>query len=185
MEHVVLFPCGWGAAFGAVTALVRADDHIAMDRLARASLQTGAAAAAGKICLIEHLSYAALRAALQDIRSTDSSNGILVITEGLFPMDSDTSDLRAMQAIAREFRATLMVDIAHDFGSHGPDGTGTIGREEMLGAIDIVMGSFSKTFASNGGVVATRYAGAHAFIEAFGGTDAFSNAMSPVQIATV
>ncbi|HYW30547.1 MAG TPA: aminotransferase class I/II-fold pyridoxal phosphate-dependent enzyme [Gemmatimonas sp.] len=185
MEHVVLFSSGWGAAFGVVTALVRPDDHIIMDNLAHASLQTGAAAATQNVRRIEHLSVDALTLSLQELRSYDAENGVLVITEGLFSMDSDSPDLRAMQAVCREYRATLLVDVAHDFGSLGPDGTGHIGREGMLGEIDIVMGAFSKTFGSNGGFVATRHAGVRSYIEAFGGPHAFSNAMSPIQIATV
>jgi len=185
MDHVVLFSSGWGAAFGVVTALVRPADHIIMDRLSHASLQTGAGAATANITRIEHLSCEALRLALQEVRASDNENGILVITEGLFSMDSDSPNLRSMQAICREYRATLLVDVAHDFGSLGPDGTGHIGREEMLGEIDIVMGAFSKTFGSNGGFVATRHSGVRSYVEAFGGPHAFSNSMSPIQIATV
>ncbi len=185
MEHVVLFSSGWGAAFGAVTALVRPDDHIVLDRLAHASLQTGANAATRNITCVEHLCVDALRFALREIRTSDCRNGVLVITEGLFSMDSDSPDLRAMQTVCREYGATFMVDVAHDFGSLGPNGTGHIGRQHMLGDIDLVMGSFSKTFASNGGFVATRHAGVRSYVEAFGGPHAFSNAMSPIQIATV
>lgn len=185
MEHVVLFSSGWGAAFGAVTGLVRPDDHIVMDRLAHASLQTGAGAATKNITRVEHLSVDALRRALAEIRATDTRNGILAITEGLFSMDSDSPDLRAMQAVCHEYQATLLVDVAHDFGALGPNGTGHVGRAGMLGEIDIVMGAFSKTFASNGGFVATRHTGVRAYIEAYGGPHMFSNAMSPIQIATV
>jgi 7-keto-8-aminopelargonate synthetase-like enzyme len=185
MEHVVLFSTGWGAAFGAVTALVRPDDHVVMDRLAHASLQTGVAAATRNVKRIEHLSVEGLRKALVEIRAGDTSNGILVISEGLFSMDSDSPDLRAMQAVCREYQATLLVDVAHDFGSLGPGGTGHIGRTGMLGEIDIVMGAFSKTFASNGGFVATRHAGVRSYVEAYGGPHMFSNALSPIQVATV
>ncbi len=184
-EEVVLFSSGWGAAFSAVTALVRADDHVVMDRLAHASLQTGAAAATTRITRFEHLSVDALRRALVAIRADDTRNGILVITEGLFSMDSDSPDLLEMQAVCREYQATLLVDVAHDFGSLGPQGSGHIGRTGMLGEIDIVVGAFSKTFASNGGFVATRHAGVRAYVEAYGGPHMFSNAMSPVQVATV
>ncbi|GJG89264.1 hypothetical protein tb265_44450 [Gemmatimonadetes bacterium T265] len=185
MEHVVLFSSGWGAAFGAVTALVRPDDHIVMDRLAHASLQTGAGAATQNIRRVEHLSVEALRRALADIRANDTRNGILAITEGLFSMDSDSPDLRAMQAVCREYQATLFVDVAHDFGALGPGGTGHVGRSGVLGEIDLVMGAFSKTFASNGGFVATRHASVRSYIEAYGGPYTFSNAMSPIQVATV
>src|SRR5258707_14259871 len=79
---------------------------------------------------------------------------MLVVTEGLFSMDSDTPNLAGLQALCHEFNATLVVDVAHDLGCLGDDGRGHIGIQNMLGKIDIVMGSFSKTFASNGGVVA-------------------------------
>ena len=184
-EHVVLYSSGWGAAFGAVTALVRPDDHIVLDRLSHSSLQTGAGAATRNITQIEHLSIDALRRALANIRAQDTTNGILVVTEGLFSMDSDSPDLRATQALCREYQATLLVDVAHDLGSLGPGGTGHIGREGLLGEVDLVMGSFSKTFASNGGFVATQHASVRAYLEAFGGPHTFSNAMSPIQIATV
>jgi glycine C-acetyltransferase len=184
-EHVTLFSSGWGAAFSAVTALVRPDDHIILDRLAHASLQTGATAATQKITRVEHINVDALRKVLAELRATDATNGVLVVTEGLFSMDSDSPNLRAMQALCREYQATLLVDVAHDFGSLGPNGTGHIGREGLLGEIDLVMGSFSKTFASNGGFVATRHAGVRAYLEAYGGPHTFSNAMSPIQIATV
>jgi glycine C-acetyltransferase len=185
MEHVVLFPTGWGAAYSVVSALVRPDDHVVMDRLSHASLQSGAAAATKNIARIEHLSLPALREALTAIRATDTRNGILVITEGLFSMDSDSPDLRAMQALCREFGATLLVDVAHDFGALGPGGTGHIGRAGMLGQVDLVIGAFSKTFASNGGFVATNHAGVRSYLEVFGGPHTFSNALSPVQVATV
>jgi 7-keto-8-aminopelargonate synthetase-like enzyme len=185
MEHVVLFPTGWGAAYSVVTALVRPEDHVVMDRLAHASLQAGAQAATKNVVRTEHLSLPALYEALTGIRATDAKNGILVITEGLFSMDSDSPDLRAMQALCREFGATLLVDVAHDFGALGPGGTGHIGRCGMLGEVDLVIGAFSKTFGSNGGFVATNHLGVRSYLEVFGGPHTFSNALSPVQVATV
>ncbi|HEY0779568.1 MAG TPA: aminotransferase class I/II-fold pyridoxal phosphate-dependent enzyme [Gemmatirosa sp.] len=185
MEHVVLFSSGWGAAFAAVTALVRPDDHVVMDRLAHASLQAGAQAATPNVTRVEHLSVPALERALAQIRATDARHGILVLTEGLFSMDADSPDLRAMQAVCRAYQATLLVDAAHDFGALGPGGTGHVGRSGLLGEVDLVMGAFSKTFAANGGFVATRSAGVRAYLEAYGGPYTFSNALSPLQVAVV
>jgi Aminotransferase class I and II len=88
------------------------------------------------------------RKILTKIRAKDKENGILVVTEGLFSMDSDTPDLAALQALCHEFNATLVVDVAHDLGCLGEDGRGHIGMQNMLGKVDVVMGSFSKTFAS-------------------------------------
>jgi glycine C-acetyltransferase len=78
-----------------------------------------------------------------------------------------------------------MVDVAHDFGNIGPDGTGHIGLQKMLGEVDIVMGSFSKTFASNGGFVACKSHAVKEYLRYFGSAGTFSNALSPVQAAIV
>jgi 7-keto-8-aminopelargonate synthetase-like enzyme len=100
-------------------------------------------------------------------------------------MDSDTPDLAAMQALCREYDARLLVDAAHDLGCIGPDGCGHIGVQQMLGKLDIVMGSFSKTFASNGGFVACRSPAVREYLKFYGCSATFSNALSPVQCATV
>lgn len=184
-SHALLFPTGWAAGFGVVVALVRPDDHIVMDELAHACLQSGANAATQNIVRAKHLDTEAFREAIQRIRAVDTKNGILVVTEGVFSMDSDSPDIRSLQAICKEYGATLLVDIAHDFGSLGPGGTGQIGLQGMLGEVDLVMGSFSKTFASNGGFVAMKTPQAKQFIQIYAGPWMFSNALSPVQAATV
>ncbi|MBK6559237.1 MAG: pyridoxal phosphate-dependent aminotransferase family protein [Comamonadaceae bacterium] len=185
VPHALLFPTGWAAGYGAVVALVRPDDHIVMDELAHACLQSGAQASTRNVVRVRHLDTEAFRAAIQRIRAADARNGILVITEGVFSMDADSPDIRSLQAICREYDATLLVDIAHDFGALGPGGTGQIGIQGMLGEVDLVMGSFSKTFASNGGFVAVRTPEVKQFMQIYAGSWMFSNALSPVQAATV
>ena len=78
-----------------------------------------------------------------------------------------------------------MVDVAHDLGCLGEDGRGHIGLQEMLGKVDIVMGSFSKTFASNGGFVATPSRSVQQYLRYFSTPTTFSNALSPIQAAVV
>lgn len=184
-EHVALFPTGWAAGFGAIKGLVRPSDHIVMDALSHACLQEGAQAATRNIQLFRHNSIEAARAKLAKIRANDSQNGILVVTESLFSMDSDTPDLRALQDVAHEFGATLMVDVAHDLGNLGPTGRGFLEMQDMLGKVDVVMGSFSKTFASNGGFVAARSRGVKEYLRYFSSPNTFSNAMSPANAAIV
>lgn len=183
MEHVMLFSTGWGAGFGSISGLVRATDHIVMDNIAHACLQQGALAATQNIRRHEHLDINAVRSHLQEIRSTDTKNGIMVISEGLFSMDSDWPDLMRLQDICHEYEATLFVDVAHDLGSMGPGGTGQIGAQGMLGKIDLVMGAFSKTFGTNGGFLATNSRAVKHYVKTFGGPHIFSTAISPVQTA--
>lgn len=185
MDHVALFPTGWAAGFGVVKGLVRRNDHIVMDMLSHACLQEGASAATGNIHYFRHNDVAAAREKLAKIRQTDNENGILVITESLFSMDSDTPDIHALQEAAHEYGATLVVDVAHDLGCLGSDGRGHIGMQNMIGKVDLVMGSFSKTFASNGGFVACRDRSVKEYLRYYSSPNTFSNALSPVQAAVV
>lgn len=184
-EHVTLYPTGWAAGFGVCRGLVRPNDYIVIDALGHTCLQEGAAAATRNISAFRHLDNEHVRSLLARIRRTDTRNAIMVVTESLFSMDSDTPDLERLQSICHEYNATLMVDVAHDLGAMGPGGAGAIGTQNMLGQVDIVMGSFSKTFASNGGFVATRSPAVKQFLKIFSPSQTFSNALSPAQAATV
>jgi glycine C-acetyltransferase len=185
MDEVVLFPTGWAAGFGVIKGLVRSADHVVMDMLSHACLQEGANAATQNVYQFRHLDNDYCRRLLAKIRAKDTENGILVVTEGLFSMDSDTPDLAGLQELCHEYNATLVVDVAHDLGCLGEDGRGHIGLQNVLGKIDIVMGSFSKTFASNGGFVACRSRAVKEYLRFYSSPATFSNALSPMQAATV
>jgi glycine C-acetyltransferase len=183
MDHILLYPTGWAAGFGVIKALVRPDDHIVMDALSHSCLKEGATAATRNVHLHAHLNVLAVRRYLSRIRSRDTKNAILVVTESLFSMDSDTPDIAALQDLCREFGATLLVDVAHCFGNIGEDGRGHIGLQHMLGLVDIVMGSFSKTFGSNGGFVACNRRSVREYLRFYSAPHTFSNALSPIQSA--
>ncbi|MDN3273752.1 aminotransferase class I/II-fold pyridoxal phosphate-dependent enzyme [Frankia sp. RB7] len=185
MEEVVLYPTGWAAGFGVIKGLVRSADHVVMDMLTHSCLQEGANAATNNIHLFRHLDNEYCRNILTKIRAKDKENGILVVTEGLFSMDSDTPKLAELQELCREFNATLVVDVAHDLGNLGRIGRGHIGVQDMLGNVDVVMGSFSKTFASNGGFVACNSRAVREYLRFYSAPATFSNALSPVQAATI
>ena len=184
-DNVALFPTGWAAGFGVIKGMVRQKDHVVMDALSHACLQEGAQAATRNIHLFRHNLVDHAREKLAKIRSHDTENGILLVTESLFSMDSDTPDIRALQELAREFGATLLVDVAHDLGNLGPTGRGHIEMQGMLGEVDVVMGSFSKTFASNGGFVAANGRALKEYMRYYSSPNTFSNAMSPASAAIV
>jgi glycine C-acetyltransferase len=185
LDHTILYPTGWAAGYGVIKGLVRSSDHVVMDGLSHACLQEGAHSATPNVYLHGHLNLDSARRHLRRIREKDSTNAILVVTESLFSMDSDTPNLKALQDLCDEYEATLLVDVAHDLGAMGPDGKGFIDQQGMLGKIDIVMGSFSKTFASNGGFVSCNSAAVKQYLKFYSCSATFSNALSPVQAATV
>lgn len=184
-EHVVLFPTGWGAGYGAIKALVRSDDHVVMDALAHDCLQHGARASTANITYFAHNDMDSLEKRLHRIRSQSPDAAVMVVTESLFSMDSDSPDFRRFIDICRAASATTFVDVAHDLGALGPDGRGVLAIQNCLEDIDIVMGSFSKTFASIGGFVATHSRPASYMIRGFSGTYTFSNFLMPAQVAAV
>ena len=185
MPFTTLFPTGWAAGFGVITGLVRPYDHVVMDQFSHACLQSGAYAATRNVHRFQHLDLDHLVRILGEIRAGDQDNGILVVTESLFSMDADTPDLRAYQDACDAHGATLLVDVAHDFGAMGPDGTGALGTQSVLGQVDLVIGSFSKTFASNGGFVCSRTEAVKQYLMYYAGPHIFSNALSPVQASIV
>ena len=184
-EHVLLFPTGWAAGFGTIVGLVRPNDHVVLDQNSHACLMQGARAATDKHTFFRHCDTEDARRKLAKIRAKDTENAILVVTEGLFSMDSDSPDILALQEVCREFGAVLLVDVAHDLGASGPQGTGRLGLQGALGQVDLVMGAFSKTFASNGGFLATNSESVRHYVSIYGGSHAFSNALSPIQAGVV
>ena len=184
-REIVLYPTGWSAGYGSVQGFVRGNDHVILDILAHSCLQEGAKAATQNIHYHGHLNLDALACKLERIRNTDQQNGILVVTESLFSMHSDTPDLAAMRALCDQYGATLLVDCAHDLGSIGDDGLGHLGLQNAMDSADIIIGSFSKTFGSNGGFIAVKTRAAAEYLKYYSATHTFSNALSPVQAATV
>ncbi len=183
--EVLLFPTGWAAGFGAIKGLVRETDHIVIDQLAHNCLHEGARAATPNIHLHRHLDADHVERLLKRVRHRDPHNGILLVTEGCFSMDADSPDIARLQALAHEYGALLMVDVAHDLGCLGPNGGGQLELQDMLGKVDLVMGSFSKTFASNGGFVASHDPAIKEYLRFYAAPNTFSNALSPVQVAII
>ncbi len=182
---VTLFPTGWAAGFGIVRLLAGPGDHIVIDKLAHACLMEGATCSTRNVRVFPHLDNAAAIQAVKEIREGDARCGILVVTESLFSMDSDTPDIGELQSACHQHAATLLVDCAHDLGAMGTTGRGELELQDLVGKVDVLMGSFSKTFASNGGFVATNDPTLKLAIVGSCGPALFSNAMSPIQAAVV
>lgn len=177
---VLLFPTGWSAGWGSVAGLIRERDHVVLDLLAHNCLQQGARAATRNIRHFGHLDTGHAERILADIRGRDAEAGILVVSEGLFSMDSDWPELAALQEVCQCYDARLLVDVSHDLGSMGPLGTGQIGLQGLLGKIDLVVGGFSKTLAANGGFLACRSAAVKEYLKVYADSNLFATAISPV-----
>lgn len=184
-EHVVLFPTGWAAGYGAIRALVRPHDFVLMDALAHNCLQHGAHAATANVALFAHNDVGSLEKRLKRLRASHPSAAILVVTESLFSMDSDHPDFRSLVESCEMFDAALMVDVAHDLGVIGTQGRGVLHETGVLDRIPFLVGSFSKTFASIGGFFAARDRAPTYHVRGFSGSYTFSNYLVPSQVAAI
>ena len=184
-REVAVFPTGWMAGYGTIRALVREQDHVVINSLAHDCLQEGAVSATHNVHRVLHCSHEAVLGRLARIRANSATAGILVVTQSLFELNSSVPDLRAIQEACRAYKATLLVNTAHDLGAIGDGGLGFIGEQGMIGETDVVLGSFSKAFASNGGFVASKAIGIREALRAIAGPFLYSNPLSPVQAAVI
>jgi glycine C-acetyltransferase len=156
-----------------------------MDRLSHNCLQEGANASTKNIHKFNHLDQEEMTKMLVNLRKKDPENAILVITEGLFSMDSDSPDLLAYQRICKENNAFLLIDCAHDFGHIGEKGRGFW---EVQGLTDlsnvILLGTGSKCLSTNIGFVGCNNPNVIEYLKYYSSAYMFTNAINPVQAAT-
>ncbi len=183
-EYSILFPTGWAASFSGVAGVARKDDIVLVDEYAHQSLKQGAYASCDNVVKFKHLSNMEVRSKLEAIRSDNPTQGVLVVTEGLYSMDGDAPDIKELLDICKKHNAALLVDICHDLGCTGKDGKGTLGDQGVLGDPDlIVVGAFSKTLSTNGGYLTTSNLGVVFSTCSFAGPYTYSTSLSPTQIA--
>ena len=79
----------------------------------------------------------------------------LIVTDGVFSMEGDVANVPEIVRLAKQYNASVMVDEAHSIGVFGPGGRGTVHHFGLVDDVDLIMGTFSKSFASLGGFIAT------------------------------
>lgn len=180
----IIFPTGWAAGFGVIAGLVRNEDSVVMDALSHNCLQEGARHATSHVRHFAHNDLDMMAALLRVERDRNSGGGLFVVLESLYSMDSDSPNLHAAMRLAREHDAIVILDVAHDFGAMGEKGMGLLEGVSAADQPDVIMGSFSKTFAANGGfIVCSRPV--REYLAFHSPPHIFSNAISPLQTAVV
>jgi 7-keto-8-aminopelargonate synthetase-like enzyme len=178
-ERCILYPTGWAAGYGVIAGLVRRHDVILIDQLAHNCLQAGAQVCS-TVHRFPHNDADEVERLLRQIRAETAGNGVFLVLESLYSMDADSPDLARILSLAREYEAIIILDVAHDFGAMGERGLGLLEQVEYEIEPDVIMGSFSKTFASNGGFVLCSPT-IYEYLCYYSPSHLFSNALSPVQ----
>ena len=146
----LVFSTGMQVNLGTVSALVGRGDIVILDKDDHASIVDGARLGYGKIERYQHNDMEHLEKVMQ---SLPADAGKLLIVDGLFSMEGDLAPLPELVKICKKYGTRLMVDDAHGMGVTG-NGKGTAAHFGVTEDIDLIMSTFSKSFASLGGFIA-------------------------------
>ncbi len=151
-EDACVYSSGYVANIAIITGLTGPGDLVLMDKLDHASIVDGCLLSGAKWRTYRHNDMAHLESLLE--RSSDQYGTVLVVADSVFSMDGDVMNLPATKALCERFGARLMVDEAHSIGSLGTTGHGIEEHFDMIGSIDLKMGTLSKSIPSIGGYLA-------------------------------
>lgn len=150
-EDAMVFPSGYAANVGVLTALLRERDLVVMDCFSHASIHDGAKASGARQCRsFPHRDLTCLNRLLSE---AGDGGGKLIVTDGVFSMHGTLAPLAGLRALATRHGALLLVDEAHATGVIGPAGRGLEEECGLPGAIDVLVGTFSKAPGAAGGYV--------------------------------
>jgi 8-amino-7-oxononanoate synthase len=180
-EAALVFSTGFQTNQGTIAPLVARGEVIYCDRENHASIVDGCRLSFGDTKKFKHNDISDLNEMLSADRDVD---GKLIIVDGVFSMSGDISDLRSIVPLAKRFGAALMVDDAHGIGVLGKNGRGTAEYLNVEDDIDLIMGTFSKSFASLGGVIAGKEEVIH-YVKHFSRALIFSASIPPANVAAV
>ncbi len=149
-ERALVFSTGYQVNVGTISAVVGRGDFVITDKEDHASIIDGCRLSYGRMKRYPHNDLDALE---QVLSSLPEDRGKLVVVDGLFSMGGDLAPLPDLIPICQKYEARLMVDDAHSIGVLG-DGHGTAAQFGVTDGVDLIMGTFSKSFASLGGFIA-------------------------------
>jgi len=149
-EAALTFATGRQVNLGTISALVSRGDYVILDKEDHASIVDGAFLSGGDIKRFRHNDMPHLERVLADLNGDRAK---LVVVDGLFSMEGDIAPLPELVPLCKKYGARLMVDDAHAMGVLG-GGRGTAAHYGMTSQVDLIMSTFSKSFASLGGFIA-------------------------------
>ncbi len=151
-EDALLYSTGFGVNLGTISCLTGREDYIIQDELDHASIIEGRRLSYSNILKFKHNNMDSLEKILS---MCDIDKVKLIVVDGVFSMEGDEAPLGEIVALARKYNADIFVDEAHSLGVFGEYGRGICNHYGVTDDVSCIMGTFSKSFASIGGFVAT------------------------------
>ncbi|HEY3482647.1 MAG TPA: aminotransferase class I/II-fold pyridoxal phosphate-dependent enzyme, partial [Streptomyces sp.] len=147
----IVFPGGYSANLGAISALVKSYDAVVVDKYNHMSIVDGARLSGGVRKIYQHNDMADLERVLE--RCPEQVMGKLIVADGVFSMHGDVCNLPGIVRLAKQYGARVLIDDAHSTGVLGARGSGTAEHFGLKGEVDLELGTMSKTLAGMGGFV--------------------------------
>ena len=150
-EDAIIFSTGFQVNLGVISCLLGREDYIIWDALDHASIIEGIRLSPAKSLRYKHNDMEALE---RRLKQCEDGKIKLIVVDGVFSMEGDLCKLPEIIKLAEKYGASVMVDEAHGFGVLGDHGRGVCNHFGLTDKVDLIMGTFSKSFASIGGFIA-------------------------------
>lgn len=180
-DAALVFSTGFQVNLGVIPTVTHRNDFILIDELDHASIIEATRLSFAKVLKFRHNNMKSLE---QMLKRCDPGRIKLIVVDGIFSMDGDIADLPGIVELSEHYGGTVMVDDAHAIGVIGANGSGTASHFGLTDKVDLIMGTFSKSFASLGGFIAGDKETMN-YIKHHSRTLIFSASMTPASAATV
>lgn len=180
-DGALCYSTGFQVNLGVVSLLAGRHDYLILDELDHASIIEGSRLSFSKVLKFAHNDMEALEAKL---KVCEADKIKLIVVDGIFSMEGDIIKLPEVVKLAEKYNASIMVDDAHSLGVIGKNGSGTASHFGLTDKVDLIMGTFSKSFASLGGFIAADKEVIN-FIKHNSRSLIFSASMTPASAAAV
>lgn len=151
-DAALCYSTGFQVNLGVVSILAGRNDYLLLDEFDHASIIEGSRLSFSKVLKFGHNSMPELESKL---KLCEKEHIKLIVVDGIFSMEGDIIKLPELVQLAEKYNASVMVDDAHSLGVLGKNGSGTASHFGLTKKVDLIMGTFSKSFASLGGFIAS------------------------------
>ena len=151
-EDVMVYSTGFEVNLGVVSTLTGREDYILWDEQDHASIIERRRLSFSQQLKYKHNDMESLE---KQLKKCDPDKVKLIVSDSVFSMEGDVANVKEIVRLAKQYNASVMIDEAHGIGVFGPGGRGVCHDQGVAADVDLIMGTFSKSFASLGGFIAT------------------------------